>query len=204
VINRFLFDRFSRLFDPYQEADGAPPAKMTAFYRWALRGAGHVIFAQGLVSALVALAEVLSAWLIGRVVDQAGNTPKELFFEQHSGLLIGALILFLVCRPLLMSVQAGLNSLSLQPGLFHLVLNAITFAVALTIAAVVALGQANWRLGLVLLLWIGLYMVVLKIMLPQVRLAIWPPSSSSPTVSESWPQPKITLPCGALRCCVWG
>ena len=211
MINRLLLGFFSQLFDPFQAADGAPPSKMSAFYRWALRGAGHVIVAQGVVSALVAIAEVVSAWLIGQVVDKASSVPRELFFQEQSSLLMGAALLFLVCRPLLMSVQAGLNSLSLQPGLFHLVLwrlnrytlgqslgffnndfagrlaqkqsqtasavgnviietlNAITFAVALTVGAVIALGQADWRLGLVLLLWVGLYLLMLKIMLPQVR-----------------------------------
>ncbi|MGB0866846.1 MAG: ABC transporter ATP-binding protein [Granulosicoccaceae bacterium] len=211
MINRLLIRLFSGLFDPYQAADGPPPNTLRAFYRWALRGAGGVILAQALVSSLVALAEVGSAWLIGMVVDRAGSVPPEKFFEQQSGLLLAALVLFLLVRPLLMSVQAGLNSLSLMPGLYHLslwrlnrytlgqslgffnndfagrlaqkqnqtasavgsvvseVLNAITFALALTLGAVAALGQADWRLGLVLLLWVSLYLGVLRWMLPQVR-----------------------------------
>lgn len=184
---------------------------MRAFYRWALRGSGYVVIAQILVSTLVALAEVLSALLVGQIVDSASNIPRDRFLSELSGLLIGTGVLFLIIRPLLMSLQAGINSLSLQPGLFHMVLwrlnrytlgqslgffnsdfagrlaqkqsqtasavghvvieslNAITVATALILGSVAAMGRADWRLAVVVLLWVGLYFLTLKIMLPQVR-----------------------------------
>jgi len=211
MIYQRLVQFFSQLTDPYLSAEGAPPNKMRAFYRWALRGAGSVIAVQAVISALVAIAEVVSAYLVGQVVDSASSTPRELFFSEHSALLLGAGLLFLVLRPLLMSAQAGINSLCLQPGLYHQVLwrlnrytlgqslgffnndfagrlaqkqnqtasavgnvvvetlNAITFAVALVLGAIAALGQADWRLGLILVLWVALYLTMLKIILPQVR-----------------------------------
>lgn len=184
---------------------------MGAFYRWALRGAGRVISVQAVVSAGVALAEVVSAFLIGVVVDRASVADKSSFFSEQSGLLLAVALLFLLLRPMLMIVQAGLNSLCLQPGLFHLVLwrlnrytlgqslgffnndfagrlaqkqsqtasavgnvvietlNAITFAVALLLGAVAALGQADLRLALVLIAWVAVYLLVLRFMLPKVR-----------------------------------
>lgn len=211
MIERYLLPFFSRLFDPYQAAEGAPPSTLVAFYRWALRGAGGVIALQALVSALVALSELGGAWLIGLLVERAGETPPAAFFDRHAGLLLWTAALFLLLRPLLMSAQAGLNSLSLQPGLYHLalwrlnrytlgqslgffnndfagrlaqkqsqtagavgsvvseLLNAITFALALTLGAVAALGQADWRLGLVLLAWVLLYLGALRWLLPRVR-----------------------------------
>ncbi len=210
-----MYQRFiqfvSGLFDPYQEAQGAPPRNMRDFYRWALQGAGVVISVQAIVSALVAVAEVLSAFIIGVVVDRASLAGRENFFTENTGLLVAAGFLFLVLRPLLMSAQAALNSLSLQPGIFHLVLwrlnrytmgqslgffnndfagrlaqkqsqtasavgnvvietlNAVTFAVALVLGAVAALGQADTRLALVLLAWVALYVGALRLMLPRVR-----------------------------------
>ncbi len=211
MIYQRLVNLLSGLFDPYQAADGPPPSTMLAFYRWALRGAGAVIFVQAFISAMVAIAEVGSAYLVGQVVDRASTTPRAAFFSEHASLLITAGVLFLIVRPTLMSMQAGINSLSLQPGIFHQslwrlnrytlgqslgffnndfagrlaqkqsqtassvgnvvieTLNAVTFAVALLIGAITALGQADLRLGLVLLVWVGLYLLMLKIILPQVR-----------------------------------
>ena len=48
-------------------------------------------------------------------------------------------------------------------------LNALTFGVAMALGAIALLGAADWRLGAVLGLWLGLYVLVLRWGLPRIR-----------------------------------
>jgi len=48
-------------------------------------------------------------------------------------------------------------------------MNAVGFAAAAALGAVVALGAIDWRLGLVLALWVAVYAVFVRIMLPRIR-----------------------------------
>ena len=48
-------------------------------------------------------------------------------------------------------------------------MNAIGFAAAAALGAIVALGAIDWRLGLVLALWVAAYALFVRIMLPRIR-----------------------------------
>lgn len=87
------------LIDAFRPADGPPPQRLGAFFGWCLRGAWPALWLAGVLSAAAGTMEVVSAWLLGRVIDCVlASTPETVFAE--NGLLIGLLALFyLVLRP---------------------------------------------------------------------------------------------------------
>ena len=106
------------LFDPFVAANGAPPAGLWAYGRWAFRGAGPAIACLTVFSVLAGIAEIAAAWLVGWVVDQATTASAEGFFAQNALVLGAVAAFFIVARPLLYSLNAAMNSRSLMPGLY--------------------------------------------------------------------------------------
>ena len=110
--------RLGRLIDSQQEADGPPPQTLARFFRWALSGAWPVIFLAGLISALAGATEVLTMYLLGRVVDVASSTAP---IGNSIGLFALAIVLLMVLRPVLFGVSASFQSVVIGPNLFTLV-----------------------------------------------------------------------------------
>ncbi|MDC1216417.1 ABC transporter ATP-binding protein/permease [Octadecabacter sp.] len=110
--------RLGGLIDSQQEADGPPPQTLARFFRWALSGAWPVIFLAGLISALAGATEVLTMYLLGRVVDVASSTAP---IGNSIGLFALAIVLLIVLRPVLFGVSASFQSVVIGPNLFTLV-----------------------------------------------------------------------------------
>lgn len=110
--------RLRGLIDSQQEADGPPPQTLARFFRWALSGAWPVIFLAGLISALAGATEVLTMYLLGRVVDVASSTAP---IGDSIGLFALAIVLLMVLRPVLFGVSASFQSVVIGPNLFTLV-----------------------------------------------------------------------------------
>ncbi|MDC1396670.1 ABC transporter ATP-binding protein/permease [Octadecabacter sp.] len=110
--------RLGGLIDSQQEADGPPPQTLARFFRWALSGAWPVIFLAGLISALAGATEVLTMYLLGRVVDVASSTAP---IGNSIGLFALAIVLLMVLRPVLFGVSASFQSVVIGPNLFTLV-----------------------------------------------------------------------------------
>ncbi len=110
--------RLGGLIDSQQEADGPPPQTLARFFRWALSGAWPVIFLAGLISALAGATEVLTMYLLGRVVDVASLTAP---IGNSIGLFALAIVLLMVLRPVLFGVSASFQSVVIGPNLFTLV-----------------------------------------------------------------------------------
>ena len=110
--------RLGELIDSQQEADGPPPQTLARFFRWALSGAWPVIFLAGLISALAGATEVLTMYLLGRVVDVASSTAP---IGNSIGLFALAIVLLMVLRPVLFGVSASFQSVVIGPNLFTLV-----------------------------------------------------------------------------------
>ncbi|MEL6265258.1 MAG: ABC transporter ATP-binding protein, partial [Pseudomonadota bacterium] len=108
---------FSGFFDPFDAAEGPPPRRLVPFGRWLLTGASPAIWAFAIVSLLLGLAEALSAWIIGWVIDLAGAAGPERFFADHWGVLLAAGLFLLLVRPALMILSSGLSSITVSPGL---------------------------------------------------------------------------------------
>ncbi|MEM6933852.1 MAG: ABC transporter ATP-binding protein, partial [Pseudomonadota bacterium] len=111
---------FEGLFDPYAPSDGPPPQTLGAFMRWMLDGSWWSIGLLGLTSLLLGMAEGISAWLIGWLVDRASEQTAANFFEKYWMETLGLILFFLCVRPALMILSSGFVSRSLGPGLFNM------------------------------------------------------------------------------------
>jgi ATP-binding cassette subfamily B protein len=114
---------FSDLIDAFARAEGPPPDRLWQFIGWALKGAFPAIGFGLAVSICVGLTEVGPAAIVGWLIDLAqARGPVGLFAESWP-LLAGAVVFFLVLRPLLLGLNSALNALTLGPNLYPLVLS---------------------------------------------------------------------------------
>ncbi|MDF0601328.1 ABC transporter ATP-binding protein [Psychromarinibacter sp. C21-152] len=122
TLNRFA-TWVSGLIDPERPASGAPPRTLLAFMRWLLEGAWLGIGAAAIVSALVGSFEVLSALILGQVIDAALASPPGDFFSANTSLLLAVLAFFLLIRPVTSGISSALQSLCIGPNVNNLVLS---------------------------------------------------------------------------------
>ena len=114
---------FSGLIDHTLTAEGLPPDRVWAFLRWSLRGALPAILLGLTVSILVGVTDVMSAQIIGWLIDLAQSRGPATLIADSWPLLLAAVGFFLVLRPTLMGTGAAINALTLGPNLFPLVMS---------------------------------------------------------------------------------
>ena len=107
----------------FRPAEGPPPRRLGAFLGWCLSGAWPMLGLAAAASAVAGTAEVLTALLLGRVIDTALAAGPGQVFSQHWPLLLGFAGFFLVARPLLFGLSAATNALVVQPNVMPLVLS---------------------------------------------------------------------------------
>lgn len=105
------------LFDPLADHDESPPRALSAYLRWTISGAERAVCLQLAISVLVGLSDVATAWCIGYLSNLAVQGEPDTFFASAAVPIWWMLLFALVVRPALMTMQAGLNTLSLGPGL---------------------------------------------------------------------------------------
>jgi len=113
----------AEMIDAFQPAQGPPPEKLGAFFRWCLRGSFPVLGLAALVSALAGSLEVFSALVLGIVIDTAISSGATGFFAEHWPLLLGVTVFFVLLRPAVFGLSAAANALVVQPNLNPLVLS---------------------------------------------------------------------------------
>jgi len=113
----------SRLIDAFMPADGPPPRRLWPFLRWCLGGAWPVLTGAALVSALAGTLEVVSALVLGRVIDAALASEPGGFFAANWGLLLASVVFFVVLRPLAFGMTAAATAVVVQPNVSPLVLS---------------------------------------------------------------------------------
>lgn len=202
---------FENMFDPFAPANGAPPKTLFAFGKWLFSGAGKAVIFMGIVSTLIGLAEVIAAWVVGVIIDRISTHGRDVFFTGFVWPLVAIVAFMLVVRPVLIMFQAGLNSLTFNPGLSVLglhrvhkytlgqslnffeddfagrinqkqmqttaalgellmeLLNAVAFAGAMVLGGAAVMFSSDYRLSLVMLAWLALYVFVLRWGLPKIR-----------------------------------
>src|SRR6185295_18880200 len=114
--------RLAGLIDAFARADGPPPDRLGRFMLWVLRGSIPAITLALAVSIAVGSTEVVSAAVIGWLIDHAQSHGPE-GLAQTWPWLLAAVVFFLVVRPCLMGLSAALNGLTLGPNLYPLVLS---------------------------------------------------------------------------------
>ncbi|MEM8851373.1 MAG: ABC transporter ATP-binding protein [Pseudomonadota bacterium] len=111
---------FANRFDPFARADGPPPSDLWPFFRWCLSGAWPVIGIAFAASALAGVTEIVTAFLLGAVIDSAVAGP-EAYFTTNALLLTAFVAFYLILRPLIFGTSAAFNGLSVMPSVYPLV-----------------------------------------------------------------------------------
>ncbi len=115
--------RLGDLIDPFAEADGPPPQTLGRFFLWALGGSMPVLIVAALASCAAGTLEVVTAMLLGTVIDSALNSGPERYFTDNAALILGFIAFFLVIRPAVFGLSAAANSIVVGPNINPLVLS---------------------------------------------------------------------------------
>lgn len=113
--------KLASLIDAFEPAADAPPRSLWAFMLWSVRGAWPVLLLAAVISALVGTTEVVSALLLGLIIDAVVETGPTQFFTQHLWLIGSFVLFFLVLRPLAFGLSSAANSIVVQPNVYVLV-----------------------------------------------------------------------------------
>ncbi|GAB5438685.1 ABC transporter ATP-binding protein [Falsiruegeria mediterranea] len=115
--------RIADLIKPFRDTDTPPPQTLGAFVRWALSGAWPMLFLAASFSAMGGALEVATAWILGEVIDQATASGPDGFFDARNlGLILGAVVFFMVLRPLVAGLASFANNYVVLPNIPPLVL----------------------------------------------------------------------------------
>lgn len=109
--------------DAFSPAEGMPPQELGPFFRWCLSGAWAPLAVAGAISALAGTTEVVSALILGMVVDAAVGSGPAAFFAEQAGLLALFVVFYLVLRPLTFAASSASNSIIVGPNVMPLVLS---------------------------------------------------------------------------------
>ena len=115
--------RLGNLINPFEPADGPPPQKLGPFFRWCLAGSWPMLWLAAAISAFSGTTEVVSALMIGRVIDAAVESGPSGFFADHFTLIATFLVFYLVIRPVSFGVAAAANAIIVGPNVMPLVLS---------------------------------------------------------------------------------
>ena len=91
--------------------------------RWCLSGSWAMLVVAGVLSSLAGVTEVVSALILGWVIDAAVDAGPEAFFAQHWSLVVWFLVFYLILRPLSFAVSSASNSIVIGPNVMPLVLS---------------------------------------------------------------------------------
>ena len=114
---------FARMIDAFRPAEGPPPRTLLAFFRWCLSGAWPGLTIAAVASALSGISDIVSAVLLGWVVDAVVTTTPETLLADKGRLIAGFVIFFLVIRPAIFGLSTASSSVIIGPNLFPLVLS---------------------------------------------------------------------------------
>jgi ATP-binding cassette subfamily B protein len=117
-----VIQRAGDLIDAFRPAEGPPPQSLLAFFRWALSGSLGVLAVAAAISAFAGTLEVMTAIILGRVIDTALEAGPEGFFSEHVLFLAGTLAFFLILRPVAFGLSSAANSIVVGPNVMPLVL----------------------------------------------------------------------------------
>ena len=112
----------ARLIRPFDPAEGPPPQAILPFMRWALRGAERAILLAFAVTFVTGISELVAARFTGWVIDQTAIVEQGALWETFWPVVVVGVAFFLVIRPLIFVMDAGVTSILLGPNLYPMVL----------------------------------------------------------------------------------
>lgn len=111
------------MIDAFRPAEGPPPQRLGAFFRWCLRGAWPAFWLAGFFSAAAGSMEVGAAWLLGLVIDSAVGTAQESYFQDSLALLIAFPVFYILIRPAAFGLSTWTSNMLIAPNVMPLVLS---------------------------------------------------------------------------------
>ncbi|SIO16687.1 ATP-binding cassette, subfamily B [Rhodovulum sp. ES.010] len=114
---------FAGLVDAERAAEGPPPRTLLPYMRWLLSGAWPAIGLAAVVSMLAGTFEVMTAMMLGVVIDAAQSSAPDRVFVDNVLLLGGVALFFVVVRPAAFGANTAMQSLALAPNINNLVLS---------------------------------------------------------------------------------
>ncbi|WBU63946.1 ABC transporter ATP-binding protein [Paracoccus aerodenitrificans] len=114
---------FADQIDAFRPADGPPPQSLLRFIRWALSGSGRGLSIAALTSAASGAADVISATLLGAVIDSITGSTPETVWDQSWPILLGFVLFFLVIRPIILGLSTASSNVIIGPNVLPLVLS---------------------------------------------------------------------------------
>lgn len=109
--------------DAFRPADTPPPQSLGRFFRWSLAGSWPMLAVAGFISSLAGVTEVVSALILGWVIDAALASGPERFLSDHGRLIAVFVLFYMVLRPLAFGISAASNSIVVGPNVLPLVLS---------------------------------------------------------------------------------
>ena len=201
----------SNWIDGFQPAEGPPPQTLGRFFRWCLKGAFPILSLSALAAAASGVLEVLTALLLGIVIDGAIESGPN-FIVDRSAMLLVVAGFFLFLRPAVIGTSVGMQTIVIGPNIMPLVLsrlnrytlghsvqffdddfagriaqkqmqtsraitevvievvNVVAFALASLVGSAVLLTTIDWRVGVALIVWLVVYLSLIRWFLPRVRI----------------------------------
>jgi ATP-binding cassette subfamily B protein len=112
-------------FDPFARIEDAPPQRLGPFFLWCLRGSWPMLGTSAVASSLAGTLEVVSALLLGWVIDAALAAGPGEFLDRNLWLVAGFVVFYLLVRPLFFGLSAMTQSVWVAPNLLPQVLSRI-------------------------------------------------------------------------------
>lgn len=116
-------DKISLAIDAFEKVEKAPPSTLVSFLRWAYRGAYKFIAIGALFSVAAGALEVLTALILGWVIDAALAGEPSQFFSANSGLIVVVCIFFLLLRPIVLGISGVIQSVIVGPSIYGMVMS---------------------------------------------------------------------------------
>jgi ATP-binding cassette subfamily B protein len=107
---------------PFDPAEGPPPQDILPFMRWALRGAERAILIAFAITFVTGVSELVAARFTGWVIHQTAIAEQGAFWATFWPVVVVGVAFFLVIRPLIFVMDAGVTSILLGPNLYPMVL----------------------------------------------------------------------------------
>jgi len=111
------------MIDAFRPADAPPPEKLGKFFLWSLSGSWPALIVAGILSSLAGVTEVVSALILGWVIDAALASGPTTFLSDHWQLITVFVLFYMVLRPLAFGISAASNSIVVGPNVLPLVLS---------------------------------------------------------------------------------
>ncbi len=115
--------RLADLIDPFAAAANAPPNTLAKFFGWCIAGSLPMLGLASLLSAFAGTLEVVTALILGVVIDNALDAGPEAFWGGHAWLIAAVVGFFVVLRPLAFGASAAANAILIGPNILPLVLS---------------------------------------------------------------------------------